>query len=1198
MEAESAYARQAETVNKLESQISYTNGEISKLSKELETNSRNLEEARSNAIKYGESLQEVGTKITTIGESVSKAGATLTVGLTAPIVAAGTAAVAAFNEVDDGADIVIKKTGAVGDAAKDLQSTYEAVAGSIEASKFSFGDVGAAVGEINTRFGFTDKKLEETSKKFLRFAEANDTDVTTSVQLVSRAMENARIPLENYEEVLDALTVAGQVSGVAIDALASNVTKHGASFRALGYDTKESIAIMAKWEKEGVNIDTALTAMKKAVSNFASSGKDAKTEFANLIKGIQDGTINGEKALKIFGNKAGTDFIEVIQQGKLNFADMVDAIAGSEGALDNTFDGLIDGSDRAKQAMNNGKIALSKFGEAGMNLLTPVMEDVTDLLGKATNALSKMTDEEKKNIIKTAGIVAAAGPALKIVGTSINSVGKLTTGVGGLVKDLGKVSAARKSAKALGQIGSEAISSTDGVSGLSKILARLATPTGAAVVAAGVLIGVGAAIWKIRDDAIKADIAKHFGNIKLSAEEVEDVAQRLTKSEWKMKVSAAIDAKADLEQAESDLKSSLETIDKLNWMVSVGMELTEEEKSAYISSVEEFAKNASAYITQQGYTISLALQATIGTDSGTGAGLSSFVNTYMTSAQGELEDLGKQLAEKVNKSFENGTFAEDQIDIQKIYDQMNGIIQKISDAEYRAKLGHMELEYASEGIGIDKDSFDRLNKKISENTQELLDDSKDAKVTALTGVELQYEALIDAGVSKEFAEKIYNDAKGEIEQATISQQGEAINIGLNFAFDTVSKNYKEEIGKSKKEISQYTEEYLDGIKEDIKNGTILWATAITEFEQESPRLEGSAKETVKDMLKSLRPQKESLQAIADECIAAGRSVPDSVKQGLSDIAQWEAMAGSASGMYDLLAQELAENPAKFEVLRESAEFGKNIPEELAKAISVHTGYVYNATTGIWEQVTQGSELSAEEAANLLNEHGTTLGESLSESLKSQYGLIYQDGKYMVDQAAKGAEDSKSTFVKTSKDVAAAGVAGMKTEINGTTLNPPKMEEPDWTPQVKRALSTMQSVVSGSKLVVDVITNVSSNITPHADGGIVTSPEIGLIGEAGPEAIIPLSVSRRSEAISLLSTVEGIMGYDPFAYSAGAARSIAANHQRPIQAAAPEQKVYKFEAGAIQTEINTTSRDPDELYDEFSRRLNQDIGRIVRSSRGG
>ena len=37
---------------------------------------------------------------------------------------------------------------------------------------------------------------------------------------------------------------------------------------------------------------------------------------------------------------------------------------------------------------------------------------------------------------------------------------------------------------------------------------------------------------------------------------------------------------------------------------------------------------------------------------------------------------------------------------------------------------------------------------------------------------------------------------------------------------------------------------------------------------------------------------------------------------------------------------------------------------------------------------------------------------------------------------------------------------------------------------------------------------------YADGGLITQPHLGLVGEAGPEAIIPLSPSRRSRALDL------------------------------------------------------------------------------------
>ncbi|NSW90209.1 MAG: tape measure protein [Firmicutes bacterium] len=54
---------------------------------------------------------------------------------------------------------------------------------------------------------------------------------------------------------------------------------------------------------------------------------------------------------------------------------------------------------------------------------------------------------------------------------------------------------------------------------------------------------------------------------------------------------------------------------------------------------------------------------------------------------------------------------------------------------------------------------------------------------------------------------------------------------------------------------------------------------------------------------------------------------------------------------------------------------------------------------------------------------------------------------------------------------------------------------------------------------------TNSISPHATGGILHRPHIGLVAEAGPEAIIPLSSSRRSRGIDLWNQVGGIFGFN-------------------------------------------------------------------------
>lgn len=961
-------------------------------------------------------------------------------------------------------------------------------------------------------------------------------------------------------------------------------------------------------EKEAANVATELVGLAGDLASFKNIELDvAQSALKGIFTGETEslknlGVVMTDSNLQAWAMKSG--LVEVDKAWKdlsqkekvmLRYKYVMEQTANAHGDYARTADGT---ANSLRTMQESVKEAAADFGKELLPVITPLIKEGTNLI----RMVGKLDDSQKQMILRTAGIAAAAGPTLKIVGTSVNTVGKLTSGVGGLLKGLGKLSAAKSSAEALSVVSAEAAGSAKSIGGLSGILSKVFSPAGIAVVATGIVIGLGTAFLRAKSDAEKADLENHFGRIKLSAEDVEDVAKRLTDSAWKMKISAVVDTKKELESSKSAIESSLSELDKMDWKVSIGLQLTEDEQKDYLSAVESFTKSASDYIAQQGYTISLALDATIGTDSGTGEGISGFVNSYMASAQEELEELGRQLAEKVNKSFEEGTFAEDQVDIQKIHNQMNAVVQKISDAEYRAKMGHMELEYSAEGLGIDKDSFDRLNDKISENTQQLMEDSKEAQISALVGVELQYDELIESGATKEFADKVYTDASNEIKAATMNRQGEAINVGFQFAFDTVTNNFREEIGKSQEQVAQYTGDYLTGIENQINDGTFLWAKAIASFEDGLPELQGSAKKTVEDMLQSLRPQQETLQSIADECIAAGQAVPDSVKAGLDDIAKWEAMAGSASGMYMMLAQELAENPAKFEALRQTKEFGENIPQELANAITLHTGYAYNAASGMWEQVKSGSGLSAEEVAAVLNENGSTIGEALSQSLQDQYGLVYQDGKYMVEQAAKGVKDNEQTFVKQSSDLATAGITGMNKIIKQTKVGSPDMTQPDWKPQTRSALEEMQRLISNTPLVGNMTISLSPGtvqpVIPHADGGIVTSPEIGLIGEAGPEAIIPLSKEKRNQAKSLLASVEEIVRYDPFAYSASAAQTVSKNHQQTMQLPASNQTIYKFESGAIQTEITAEGQSTDMLYNEFSARLSRDVGRAVRSSRGG
>lgn len=52
---------------------------------------------------------------------------------------------------------------------------------------------------------------------------------------------------------------------------------------------------------------------------------------------------------------------------------------------------------------------------------------------------------------------------------------------------------------------------------------------------------------------------------------------------------------------------------------------------------------------------------------------------------------------------------------------------------------------------------------------------------------------------------------------------------------------------------------------------------------------------------------------------------------------------------------------------------------------------------------------------------------------------------------------------------------------------------------------------------------TGSVRKHANGGIFNNEQAGIIAEDGPEAVVPLSFSKRSQASSILNTVSGMMG---------------------------------------------------------------------------
>ncbi|MBR1540690.1 MAG: phage tail tape measure protein, partial [Clostridia bacterium] len=295
--------------------------ELTKAETELNNYKKDLQNTTDELKKHSKVTDEISQKLSSFGGKCTEIGKKLSV-VSAAFAAVGAASIAAFNEVDDGMDTIVKATGATGESAKELEKVYKEVAGKI---KGDFNSIGGAIGEINTRFGFTGDVLEKSSEDFLKFAEATNTEVVTAVQGVAKAMASANIPATEYNSILDYLTSASQVTGIGVTTLTGTLSSNGATFRELGFDVKDTIAFLSNCEAQGLDTSVAITAMKKATQAFTKEGKDASTGLKELIDRIKNAKDNTEAmsiATDYFGSKSATEMTDAIRNGRFEYEEL------------------------------------------------------------------------------------------------------------------------------------------------------------------------------------------------------------------------------------------------------------------------------------------------------------------------------------------------------------------------------------------------------------------------------------------------------------------------------------------------------------------------------------------------------------------------------------------------------------------------------------------------------------------------------------------------------------------------------------------------------------------------------------------------------------------------------------------------------------------------------------------------------------
>ena len=331
-------------------------------------------------------LEDVNTQLAQTEKSAGGAnkallamgGAVAAIGAAAvgTMVVVGKMALDVQKDYDDAVDSLIIGTGASGEALDAMGQSVKNLKTGTAGLGTDMRTIGATMAELNTRTGATGEQLETLTGSIMDFSRLTGTDSVQNTRLLTRTMGDWGVSMEDGSALLDKMFGAGQAFGISIDSLAGKLVQFGAPLRQMGFSLEESMAMLGKWEKEGVNTELVIGSLRIAAGKFADQNIPLAEGLADVSDRIKNAATDSEAltiAMETFGARAGPDMAAAIREGRFSLEEAIATLDSTSGSLADATDRALDFGDRWEMTVAKVQVAMQPLGEAMWNLAEQAM---------------------------------------------------------------------------------------------------------------------------------------------------------------------------------------------------------------------------------------------------------------------------------------------------------------------------------------------------------------------------------------------------------------------------------------------------------------------------------------------------------------------------------------------------------------------------------------------------------------------------------------------------------------------------------------------------------------------------------------------------------------------------------------------------------------------------------------------------------
>lgn len=751
------------------------------------------------------------------------------------------------------------------------------------------------------------------------------TNLETAVDGLSSVVNAYGEDTVSASKASDLMFTAVKLGKTTFEELSSSLYNVVPTAVGAGVAFEDVSAALAAMTAQGIPTSVATTQLRQAIVELSKSGTETDKIFRQIAgKGFTDFIAEGNNIQQafqlleqyasdtnvgvndLFGSvEAGNAVLALTGQGTEKFTQSMSEMREAIGATDAAFKTMEEDPGRKwDRIVAAAEVAQINIGNVLIDKLLPIMEWVQDNIDD---------------------IAAGAETAFDIIGDSVGKAWKIAEPAVTFIKNNPDVIAV-----ALAGIGSAIISYKviSGISGVAKAIktfnsAFKASPVGIITAVVGGVVALGSAIQASVQKMKKQNLAEHFGDITLSAEELEDVASRIVRADPFGKLAKSAQAMSNIEKYIDDISSYMSEIDKANWKVSVGLELTETEKEAYRNNITSFISDTQSVLQEKQYQLTLSVDALFAEGEG-GQPIKDSINSSFSGYQSELAALGTQLQDAVNAAFEDGLLDIDEAkEIAELKNQMAEMVNQLTAYEFDAQL-EVLADPILKGGDLTPESFEALMDEIDKQIISASKQYREAYVDVSSALKFQLN-------NGEIDQSTYDAAISQAEEELNNREAELRIKGVKFALDTVSETYGEEAAAAFQEWQTKTEtvfqEQLGAMKEsgsfDIMFDDfveISWDNGLSE----------ESKANLSAILDELKPSVEQLESIKQSYVNAGKPIPGWLASGISSADALGVVTGDVQSIFRTVGGMFNEADPEYAAMMETAmNAGIYVPTEVA-----------------------------------------------------------------------------------------------------------------------------------------------------------------------------------------------------------------------------------------------------------------------------